>query len=145
MKRREFAIYVGLGLGGSILPVALANCNAQTREEGKAGAATYENDFIEVGDVGQLEQTGQIFNEVAIGKVLVIKAPANPEKLIAINPTCPHSGCIVTWESERQKFLCPCHNSEFSSEGEVLKGLATKPLSKYEVKVEGSSILVKTI
>jgi cytochrome b6-f complex iron-sulfur subunit len=146
MKRREFTAYVSLGFGGSMFPLALANCNAQTTKQVKAGAANYGDNFVEVGRVDQLEQTGQILNEeLASGKVLVIKAPANSEKLIAINPTCPHAGCTVTWESDRQKFLCPCHNSEFSSEGEVLKGVAIEPLGKYEVRVEGGSILVKTI
>lgn len=146
MKRREFTTFVGVGLGTSMLPVALTACNAQTQNKDKTGTAVSGEGFTEVGSVSQLEQTGQILNEeLADGKALVIKNPANSEELIAVNPTCPHAGCTVTWESDQQKFLCPCHDSEFSSDGKVLEGPATEPLASYEVKVEGDSILVKTI
>ncbi|MGL4883218.1 MAG: ubiquinol-cytochrome c reductase iron-sulfur subunit [Waterburya sp.] len=145
MKRREFNTFVGMGVGISILPPALTACDAQTNNNATTGTAASEAGFEEVGNVSQLDQTGQILNEkLANGKALVIKDPTNAEKLIAVNPTCPHAGCAVTWESDQQKFLCPCHDSEFSSDGKVLEGPATEPLDSYEVKLEGESILVKT-
>ncbi|MCC0175879.1 ubiquinol-cytochrome c reductase iron-sulfur subunit [Waterburya agarophytonicola K14] len=145
MKRREFTSFVGVGVGMSILPTALTACDAQTKNKATAEIATSGGSFEEVGSVSELEQTGQILNEeLANGAALVIKDPINADKLIAVNPTCPHAGCAVTWESDQQKFLCPCHDSEFSSSGEVLEAPATEPLTRYEVKVEGDSILVKT-
>ncbi len=147
MKRREFSTFVGVGVGMSILPAALTACDAQTNDNATADSADAAsgNSFEEVGNVSQLEETGQILNEeLANGKALVIKDPANAEKIIAVNPTCPHAGCAVTWELDQQKFLCPCHDSEFSSDGKVLQGPATEPLTSYEVKLEGDSILVKT-
>ena len=145
MKRREFTSFVSVGVGMSMLPAVLTACDAQTQNKTTADTAVSGDGFEEVGSVSQLEQTGQIFNEeLANGTALVIKDPTNAEKLIAVNPTCPHAGCAVTWESDQQKFLCPCHDSEFSSTGEVLEGPATESLANYEVKVEGDSILVKT-
>lgn len=145
MKRREFNTFVGVGVGISILPAALTACDAQTNNNATTSASASGDGFEEVGNVSQLEHTGQILNEeLANGKALVIKDPTNAEKLIAVNPTCPHAGCAVTWESDQQKFLCPCHDSEFSSDGKVLEGPATEPLASYEVKLEGESILVKT-
>lgn len=146
MKRREFTSFVGVGLGVSILPAALTACDAQTKDEAKSDTTASGDGFEEVGNVSQLEETGQVLNEeLANGTALVIKDPTNAERLIAVNPTCPHAGCTVTWESDQQKFLCPCHDSEFSSDGKVLEGPATEPLTSYEVKLEGDSILVKTI
>lgn len=145
MKRREFTSFVSVGVGISMLPAALTACDAQTNNKATADIAASGGGFEEVGSVSQLEQTGQILNEkLAQGKALVIQDPTNAKKLIAVNPTCPHAGCAVTWESDQQKFLCPCHDSEFSSDGKVLEGPATEPLASYEVKVEGDSILVKT-
>ena len=145
MKRREFNSLVSVGVGISLLPAALTACDAQTKNKTTDNTATSGGGFEEVGSVSQLEQTGQILNEeLANGTALVIKDPTNSEKLIAVNPTCPHAGCTVTWESDQQKFLCPCHGSEFNSSGEVLEGPATEPLASYEVKVKGDSILVKT-
>jgi cytochrome b6-f complex iron-sulfur subunit len=144
MKRREFNSYVSVGVGISMLPVALTACDAQTRNKANADTAVSGDGFEEVGSIRQLEQTGQILNEeLAKGKALVIQDPTNAKKLIAVNPTCPHAGCTVTWESDQEKFLCPCHDSEFSSDGKVLEGPATESLTSYEVKLEEESILVK--
>lgn len=147
MKRRKFNNFVGIGVGVSILPAAVTACDAQTNNKTTANTGSSGGNFEKVGSLSQLEKTGQILNEeLANGKALVIKDPdpANAEGLIAVNPTCPHAGCAVTWELDQQKFLCPCHDSEFSSDGKVLEGPATEPLTSYEVKLEGESILVKT-
>ncbi len=144
MKRREFTSFVGIGVGMSILPAALTACDTQTKDKATAETTASASGFQQVGNVSELEQTGQILNKKSANEpALIIKDPTNAEKLIAVNPTCPHAGCAVNWESDQQKFLCPCHDSEFSSSGEVLKGSATEPLTSYEVKVEGDSILVK--
>lgn len=150
MKRREFTSFVGIGVGMSIVPAALTACDAQTKNHTTASSDTSDDGFEEVGsisqlDISQLEQTGQVFHEQITNiTALFILDPAKGDELIAVNPTCTHADCAVTWESEQQKFLCPCHDSEFSSGGEVLEGPATEPLTSYEVKLEGDSILVKT-
>jgi cytochrome b6-f complex iron-sulfur subunit len=145
MKRREFTNFVGIGVGMSILPTALTACDSQSQNNATTSTIAPKGGFEKAGNVSQLEQTGQILNEeLTNGKVLVIRDPASTEKLIAVNPTCTHAGCTVAWESDQQKFICPCHDSEFGSNGKVLDGPATESLANYEVKLEGDSILVKT-
>ena len=39
-----------------------------------------------------------------------------------INRTCPHNGCNVDYNQEENKFVCPCHNSQFKRNGEYVKG-----------------------
>lgn len=144
MKRREFTGFVSVGVGMSMMPAALTACNSQSQNKTTANATTRQDGFEKVGNVSQLEEKGQILSEeLKDGKALVIRDPANAEKLIAVNPTCPHAGCAVGWESDKGKFVCPCHDSEFSSDGKVLEGPATEALANYEVKLEGDSILVK--
>ena len=46
---------------------------------------------------------------------------------------CTHLGCRIT-KFEENKFTCPCHGSQFSVDGNVLKGPADKPLKKLEYK-----------
>ncbi|MDJ0508088.1 MAG: ubiquinol-cytochrome c reductase iron-sulfur subunit [Crocosphaera sp.] len=77
-------------------------------------------------------------------KALIISDPTDEGQLIAVNPICSHAGCTVAWDSEKQLFICPCHDSQFSSDGQVAGGPATKALASYEVKLEGDAILVKT-
>jgi menaquinol-cytochrome c reductase iron-sulfur subunit len=62
--------------------------------------------------------------------------------VIAFVPQCPHLGCAYHWEVQNQEFLCPCHASRFSLEGDVISGPSPRPLDRYEVKVDGEKLLL---
>jgi len=47
--------------------------------------------------------------------------------LYALDAVCPHLGCLVEL-GEEGGFVCPCHDSRFDAEGQVLNGPATQPL-----------------
>lgn len=54
----------------------------------------------------------------------------NESKEIAnygINAVCTHLGCVVPWNASENKFMCPCHGSQYNAEGKVVRGPA--PLS----------------
>jgi cytochrome b6-f complex iron-sulfur subunit len=44
-----------------------------------------------------------------------------------INAVCTHLGCVVPWNASENKFICPCHGSQYNSAGKVVRGPA--PLS----------------
>jgi cytochrome b6-f complex iron-sulfur subunit len=44
-----------------------------------------------------------------------------------INAVCTHLGCVVPWNGSENKFICPCHGSQYNDEGKVVRGPA--PLS----------------
>ena len=44
-----------------------------------------------------------------------------------INAVCTHLGCVVPWNPNENKFICPCHGSQYNNEGKVVRGPA--PLS----------------
>lgn len=44
-----------------------------------------------------------------------------------INAVCTHLGCVVPWNGNENKFICPCHGSQYDSTGKVVRGPA--PLS----------------
>ncbi|HEY9626378.1 MAG: cytochrome b6-f complex iron-sulfur subunit [Oscillatoriophycideae cyanobacterium NC_groundwater_1537_Pr4_S-0.65um_50_18] len=44
-----------------------------------------------------------------------------------LNAVCTHLGCVVPWNANENKFMCPCHGSQYNSEGKVVRGPA--PLS----------------
>ncbi len=44
-----------------------------------------------------------------------------------LNAVCTHLGCVVPWNASENKFMCPCHGSQYNSEGKVVRGPA--PLS----------------
>ncbi|XP_015880991.3 cytochrome b6-f complex iron-sulfur subunit, chloroplastic [Ziziphus jujuba] len=44
-----------------------------------------------------------------------------------INAVCTHLGCVVPWNAAENKFICPCHGSQYNEQGRVVRGPA--PLS----------------
>ncbi|WP_353932519.1 ubiquinol-cytochrome c reductase iron-sulfur subunit [Okeanomitos corallinicola TIOX110] len=150
MKRREFFNWVGLGLLASSLPVAIAACTndssttASSPSETAATKTTAE-DWQKVGTVAELDKTGQLLVENSpIGAVLVVGTSKEAENLTAVNPTCTHKGCTVEWKTDKDRFVCPCHDAIFTTEGKVNGGPAQKPLKTYLAKIESGSVLVKS-
>jgi Rieske Fe-S protein len=47
--------------------------------------------------------------------------------------------------ANKGEFLCPCHASTFSIEGQVLTGPAARALDRLELKVEGDKLLLGPI
>ena len=57
-----------------------------------------------------------------------------------INAVCTHLGCVVPWNKAENKFICPCHGSQYNSQGKVVRGPA--PLvSEYHCYLHGSFLL----
>ena len=44
-----------------------------------------------------------------------------------ISAVCTHLGCVVPWNAAENKFMCPCHGSQYNDQGKVVRGPA--PLS----------------
>lgn len=57
---------------------------------------------------------------------LVVKADGALENY-GINSVCTHLGCVVPWNAAENKFMCPCHGSQYDATGKVVRGPA--PLS----------------
>jgi len=65
--------------------------------------------------------------------------------LVAFSPHCTHLGCAYHWEDSSNLFVCPCHNSQFSRNGDVVTGPANRPLDRYQIKVEANRLLIRDI
>jgi nitrite reductase/ring-hydroxylating ferredoxin subunit len=57
---------------------------------------------------------------------------------LALSTRCTHLGCTAGWHEERQRFLCPCHGSEFQRDGTVLKPPAPRPLDRFAITIESN-------
>lgn len=64
------------------------------------------------------------------------------DEVVAYLPQCTHLGCAYHWEPGRGEFLCPCHTSNFSLEGKVLNGPAPRELDRYQVKLQGTRVMI---
>ncbi len=61
----------------------------------------------------------QTFLDLQGNAILVKRDTAG---LNAFSSTCPHLGCHVYWEAEKQRFFCPCHNGVFNADGVAVSG-----------------------
>ncbi len=50
--------------------------------------------------------------------------------IVTVSAICTHTGCTVG-AYNGTKYICPCHNSQFDSNGAVLQGPASTVLTKY--------------
>ena len=66
----------------------------------------------------------------------------NGRDFIALSNTCTHLGCKVRWISDKDQFLCPCHNAVFNKDGQVVAGPPPRPLDRYEIKVEDDQLYI---
>ncbi len=59
------------------------------------------------------------------------------------SPICPHLGCRYNWLPTEEIFACPCHGSEWTKEGKILRGPTPRPLDTLPHKIEEGDLYVK--
>lgn len=83
------------------------------------------------------EKDGEALNYP--GENLIVIKSKN--KIYALSNICPHNGCIVNYENNEKKFICPCHQSIFNTNGSKINGPSPRGLNRYELTLESSSKL----
>jgi len=67
--------------------------------------------------IADREDAWNKFRQVPVGAVYLRRTTGG--KLEALNVVCPHAGCFVDFNSTKEKFICPCHNSAFAVDGKI--------------------------
>jgi menaquinol-cytochrome c reductase iron-sulfur subunit len=116
--------------------------------------ARKQDEWIDAGDIAKLASNTPVEltfrrNRVDGWKVYSEKSTAwvvkKADSVVAFGPQCTHLGCAYHWEEGKGQFLCPCHSSVFSADGKVISGPAPRPLDRYDVKVEGSRLMIGSL
>jgi menaquinol-cytochrome c reductase iron-sulfur subunit len=69
------------------------------------------------------------------------KGEATPQCLTA---TCPHAGCFVNYDDGSNTFKCPCHNSAYQVDGQLIEpSPSPRSMDVPECKIENEEVLVK--
>lgn len=74
---------------------------------------------------------------------LIVKEDGALENF-GLNAICTHLGCIVPWSAANNKFMCPCHGSQYDPTGAVVRGPAPLPLELSHLDVDNSGKIVMT-
>jgi menaquinol-cytochrome c reductase iron-sulfur subunit len=72
--------------------------------------------------------------------VWAVKQPSG--EVVVFSGLCTHLGCGFRWNSDTQRFQCPCHTAAFGLDGQVLGGPPPRPLDRLPAKVEGGRLFV---
>jgi cytochrome b6-f complex iron-sulfur subunit len=63
---------------------------------------------------------------------------------LAMSRNCTHLSCAIPWIAKENKFICPCHSSEFDITGEVINPPAPRALDLYAISIENNILKVDT-
>jgi cytochrome b6-f complex iron-sulfur subunit len=64
------------------------------------------------------------------------------EELVALSATCTHLRCILQWDKDSGRLVCPCHAGAFDLNGNVVAGPPPRPLQSLKVDTRGGIIYV---
>lgn len=64
------------------------------------------------------------------------------QRFVAFSAACTHAGCLVAWDPDQGRIICPCHLGIFDTEGNVVSGLPSRPLPKLRVEQVGDRLLL---
>ena len=63
---------------------------------------------------------------------------------LAMSRSCTHLNCTVPWVAKENKFICPCHSSEFDITGDVINPPAPRALNLHPITIENNVLKVDT-
>ncbi len=146
--RRFFLSVLPVGIlgliGASMTIAAKRSLEPQTLAAADDGWKTIGN-VTEIAGEEPIEKTIAITCRSGWSKtvedVSVYVLPKHDNKVLS--SVCPHEGCPIVWDGDTNKFLCPCHDSYFSDNGQRLTGPAAKDLTEYESRVEDGKLQIK--
>ena len=137
LNRRRFLEAMAASVGGAafagmLVPIGFYLAPSERKQAGAGGPVL----AAKADDIKVNEAKAVMMGSVP---VLVVHAPTG---WIALKATCPHLGCIVKWEAEKQGIACPCHGAIFDTRGQVLSGPSPSPLAQVSVKQVGDKIYI---
>lgn len=159
-ERREFLTKAAAMVCGGVATLVPVGAGLMTVLDPLRRTGTGGHEFLRVTALASLPEDGtprrfeiiaglvdawNRFPNVAIGAVYLRRTA--PDKVEAVNVTCPHAGCPVEYRPAGKGFLCPCHDSRFNLDGSLAAGARSpspRGLDTLEVEVRnGTEVWVK--
>ena len=123
-----FGMLFGLGtLGFRFMQFLLPTTTHKQPETVLIGAETR----IPLGDAVPMDLGGH--------KILVLKTQ---DGVAAFSRRCTDLGCLVSWNKEREQFICPCHQGTFDKNGVNIAGPPPRPLDRFQIVKRGEQLYV---
>jgi glycine/D-amino acid oxidase-like deaminating enzyme/nitrite reductase/ring-hydroxylating ferredoxin subunit len=89
------------------------------------------SEHVRPGDVASVDELKPGEGAIVRNGLKKIAAYRDPNgRLHLRSAVCTHLGCVVHWNPFEKCWDCPCHGSQFSTDGEALQGPAVFPLAE---------------
>ncbi|MBI3541170.1 MAG: Rieske (2Fe-2S) protein [Deltaproteobacteria bacterium] len=152
LDRREFfkkSIFVlgGLIVAGLAIPAGTYFLSPLWKKS--------DEEWIDLGDISQIQpgvpakldfvRRQKDGWEVSEGRSSVWIVTQDGNNFDVFDPRCTHLGCPYHWDSQKNQFLCPCHNGVFAIGGEVVSGPPPRALDQLPAKVVEGKLLIQTV
>lgn len=63
-------------------------------------------------------------------------------KTQVLSSICPHLGCTVQWQGDKDRFYCPCHGSVYNRDGGLVHGPAQRGMDPLPTEVKDDNLMV---
>jgi|SRR4030095_1193912 len=128
ISRRDFIRTSALGVvaGGTILSSMNLNVLAGTSAKKAVFRKSGDDIVVKLSDNAPLSKVG---GNVKVNDEIMLIRKSETE-FLAVKTICTHKGCDVDLEGD--KFVCPCHGSEYTLEGKVTQGPSKADLKTFE-------------
>ena len=107
--------------------------------------------WLYVAAVDDLQVGDSLEYQAPSGETVVIArqaADGDVEDFIALSSVCPHLGCRVHWESNNDRFFCPCHNGVFDPSGKATSGPpadAGQSLPRFPLRINSGVLEIEVL
>ena len=64
-------------------------------------------------------------------------------RLCVLSSICPHLGCTVPWNKEKNEFICPCHAATYMPDGTRISGPSLRGMDTLETSVQDGQLMVR--
>lgn len=64
-------------------------------------------------------------------------------QLRVLTSICPHLGCTVPWNKDKNQFVCPCHGGTFTPDGGRVSGPSLRGMDTLETVVQDGQLMVR--
>ena len=71
-----------------------------------------------------------------------VRITAPRDQVYAASARCTHLGCTIKWFEDMRTYKCPCHGSEFHSNGVNFAGPAPRPLDRFRIELTAERELI---
>jgi cytochrome b6-f complex iron-sulfur subunit len=84
-------------------------------------------------------KTPLVAGDFFLGQDFILFAGENEQPPWAVSRRCTHLGCKINYREKEKILECPCHQSRFTPQGEVIQGPAKKALPHFKVEKLGAT------